>query len=485
MQSLGIEISDAGIVACGFDGTEHALLPLEAHTLAMPGYAFIGERGMLLGESAAAHLRLNPSRSTDRFWSELSLQPADIKGLRRPLSYAHLAYRQLDRTWKRAQEAFPDVRSVAVGLSPTLLADGGETDERLGILLGIIRDLQIPLAGLVSLDVAQLNFENHPDLERPGSLFALDVHQHETVLTRLSREASARSRVVARLPNCGFNQILDGLADRMAQRFLQETAYDVHDDPEDEQSFFLQVRRLLFSGRLKPAREIRIDVSGNARHMHVPDDILESALATWTDRLSELTSRTLTAEPGLKPGEPVTMLLSPRASGLRGLGVRIGRNSPRPVHVVRTEPGSAAAGAAQVAARLKPSEDLEQTPVITTWERPPAEGADRPESLETTFRSPTHVLFDAVAYPLKASGLLVGTSGEGGAPLPDNVRHAFDLPWSARDLEVSPSHSRTIQVNGVEAKGPFTLRTGDRLTVSAGDRLYGLQIIHLAGTSPA
>ena len=479
MSTLGISLSDSGIVACLFDGEDTALFPLERESVQSPGFAYLGDRGLILGEAAMAHFRLNPDRTTDRFWDQLSLQTSALRVTRKPISNAHLAYLHLKHLWERVTAANDEITSVGLALPGPWLDPDPEQEEKLGILLGIISDLNIPLSVLLPQETANLHYDAPDEVAAAPVSFYLDLHQYHAQLYRLSGRSGVEPRVAARLPSCGFHHILNDLHQKLTQLFLSETAFDIGEDSEVEQEFFLKVRRLLAPQHNRATRELAVQYEGHSRKITVAEDTLERSLYDWTERLAAMVATAARAEPEIGPNQPLVLQVSGRAESIPGLGRQIQRAVMRPVLLLSTERGASAAGAATVANRFEPVRDLQHTPIFNTWQRPePAAGATAAGGPDASAYPPTHVLADAIAYPLHASGLLENGTDSGSLRLPGPIREAFRLPWAGSDLSVTPAEGLNLTVNQRAAEGSLTLKTGDSLSVRTEGEQFELQIIH-------
>ena len=90
VSALAIEINDAGLVVA--DAGE--VLAVE------PGFALVVREGVVTGSDARAQARLYPRRVSNRYWSDLSLEPASAGG-DVDKNAAELAFAQLSGLWER------------------------------------------------------------------------------------------------------------------------------------------------------------------------------------------------------------------------------------------------------------------------------------------------------------------------------------------------------------------------------------------------
>lgn len=476
MNTVGISLADNGITACLYDGEDTALIPLESGSIFSPGYAYLGDRGLILGEEAIRNFRLSPTRITDRFWDLLSLEPSALRARKKTISHAHLAYLHLKMVWERIQTVQEEgIKSVGLALPGHFLSTDPEEEERLGILLGIVADLGIPLATLLPLELAGFHYHLPQAFEEADIIYQLDVHQYQTHLYRLHGENELRSRQVGKIPDCGFHPIVETLHAKLAQRFLGETAFDISEDTEVEQVFFEKVRTLLHAQK-KEVREISIPFDNQARSIQVAEDLLERLLAPFTSRISELVFRSLRQEIGTGESQQVALQLSGRAATIPGLANHLRRHAPLPLLVGASEKGAAAAGAAVVADRFPPAPDLQHTPIFSSWKRPHGKRKSARENGSEPAQKPTHLLYRSVAYPIPQSGMVEDSNSNGHA-LPAEVARAFQFPWTNDTVKVRPSGDVSLTINERPASGEFVLKTGDILTASFDGKRYQLECI--------
>jgi hypothetical protein len=131
---LAAHLNDAGILITDGD----RILCRE------PGFALLEDDGMVTGRVAWANASLKPRRIQNRYWSELTTAPLVDRRFQH-LTSADIASQQLEVLWRRS--AKPGVQlALAV---PSYLGY-----ENLGLLLGIIMDLDIPVVAMVDAAVA-------------------------------------------------------------------------------------------------------------------------------------------------------------------------------------------------------------------------------------------------------------------------------------------------------------------------------------------
>ena len=130
----------------------------------------------------------------------------------RHLSAADLASRQLEQIWK-AVKAHGDRLLVAV---PAYMAP-----TRLGLFLGICKELGIPIAGLVDAAVAATRREYINAIP-----VHVDVSLHSTLLTRLGQPGRAQVEKSALVESSGLVALHEAWMRSIAESFVRQSRFD-------------------------------------------------------------------------------------------------------------------------------------------------------------------------------------------------------------------------------------------------------------------
>src|SRR5690606_25694718 len=133
MSALAIEINDSGLVVANAEG----VLAVE------PGYALAERGNIVTGSEAYRQARLKPRQVSNRYWSELSLEPGS-SGIDGVGNAAELAYAQLSDIWRRLGSEDPVV----------FVVPGYYSREQLGLLVGLAEEAGVTVAALVDAAAA-------------------------------------------------------------------------------------------------------------------------------------------------------------------------------------------------------------------------------------------------------------------------------------------------------------------------------------------
>ena len=108
MRTLAIEINDSSLVVAD----ERDVLAVE------PGYALAEGGALVTGAAAYSQARLKPRQVSNRFWTDLSMEPGSA-GIDGAGSAAELAFAQLKALWSRFEPRADDIFIVTPPKSGT------------------------------------------------------------------------------------------------------------------------------------------------------------------------------------------------------------------------------------------------------------------------------------------------------------------------------------------------------------------------------
>jgi hypothetical protein len=260
VRTAGLELCDAGVCATAVEGADAWLIPLENNGVSSPGYVYYDGERYICGRQAENRSRVYPRFVSDNCWDQLSLRVSDIKVEGKSPFYSELAFHHLQHIFKRIHQEGP-VDKVVIALPGGFIAGDGE-EEKVGLVLGMIRHLKIPLAGMVDMAAASLVGHTRSGEWRTPVAMHLDVHQRATTATVFKAGASVERVHLASIP-VGYAQVYHEITPKLANRFLSLTAFDVTHDAETEQQFYNQVKTLL--EYLKDHEAVTLEMGGTRR----------------------------------------------------------------------------------------------------------------------------------------------------------------------------------------------------------------------------
>ena len=257
-----------------------------------PAIALIGDQGAAFGVEALQRARLQPQQINQQYLARLNADPLPrpSKGV---ANHADLIYRHLLEIKALADEPL----AVAV--------PGFLTEDQLGVLLGIAEEAGIHIRGFVDSAVLMGSVAEL----RPNT-WLLDLHATRCCLTELQvsdADGQAVSQgAVEDITGFGRNACIDGWANLVADRFVQDTRFDPLHAADSEQQLYDQLQAW---AERRTLSELAVEVrQGEAtRLVRVGATALGDKL---TQRLTPVAD---------KVPAGARLLVAPRSAGLPGL----------------------------------------------------------------------------------------------------------------------------------------------------------------------
>lgn len=400
--------------------------------LASPGYALVDKQNVEVGSAAFAKSRLRPLQSFNRFWHQLNEIP--LKQVEQPIRHhADLVYAHLSSVYEQA--GAPDEAVFAV--------PGSYTTEQLALMLGVARACGFNVVGLVDAAVASA-----ATAPQSGPGVHVEIHQHQTVLTRIDVDEHISQRSVETIEDAGINRILDACVSSIADTFIKQSRFDPLHHATTEQALYDELGSWLHA--LCEAPEIAVGVEHQGRRIDARlrrEDILESLSGVYDAIVKRV------------EGSP-RVLLSERLARLPGFVERLSKHDVLAgdavfqgcqAHLLKIRANSSAAGVGYLTR-------LPTTPVSEKV----SSTAPRPASEKSAAKScPTHLLSGERAYPLSTTPVYLAKSGQvANAPEEHSV---CSVVISGDQARVVVLNSTRVLINGQAVKGGAGLAAGDRI----------------------
>lgn len=411
-----------------------------------PGLALIDGRDLAVGVDAESNARLNPRRLHSRFWQDLGTSP-----LGRPfpsyLRTADLAHAHLKSVWDADGGNAGEV-IVAV--------PGVYSDDQLALVLGIARELAIPVRGLIDAAVAAA-----ADRELQAHVLHLDLHLHRAVLTELEHGQEIVRKTVRTEPRIGLLGLRDTWSRVIAQTFVRATRFDPLHVAATEQVLYAQLAQHLEVLAGKDSTEVRIASGGHQHTVELDRARIVDAAVSAYETLSSLVR-------AHEHPDDTTLLLSHRAAALPGLVDHLEEHTESSVVVLH--PAAAASGALAHADRIRsqdpalpfvtrlPGLDAREPGPVTIPVNPPPDGGRH---------LPTHLVVNGVAHRIESEPMILGPGGiEEGSDLDQPYPSVRRLAGQAvLDAPVEAG----VTVNGDPIEGRTALAPGDQLRLGTAD----------------
>jgi hypothetical protein len=474
MTALGLELCDVNVQAALGDGAG-AINPLAVPggSTALLGWpAFVARDGnnFMYGRAAEDIWHVHPRKVCHNFLNHLSREASPLSLDGKFLSYSQLGYYFLRDYGQQTFARLPDRLVLAV--PGTFLKDAATEDEKVGLLLGIARELKWPLAGVVDMACAALCDPSLPGANASWPIVVLDVHLDGAEITLFQTEQQLKRVEFLQLPLSGFAQLLKQAVTAMGNRFLRHTAFDILADGRLEQAFYGQVKDFAFGAM--PEFHFQINTAKRAYEMTATRELLLGDAQPFVAALTAAVTALLRKHSIDVHG--CTLALTVRAAAVPGLESRFRQAGLN--HLLRLPRAAAAQGAARLAADLPVPADVSDVPVLTAvaleqanlrrgaaWEMR-LQRATLPGPREV----PTHVILDGIGQPLRGTDTVkIGSPGQ------PNLDVVLPAPFKAAPDCLVPLIRDAGRLWLDEAQigdgGTVVAGTAGRLPVEAGDRM--------------
>ncbi len=489
MATLGIELCDAAFQAASCKESEAQCLTVaDANGVVdWPGYAYFDGQKFSYGRTAEDQWFVHPRRVAHTFWARLAHEPSTIGPAGRLAPFSELSFHFLREFMQRASSATP-AEKVVLAVPGAYLKDAATEEEKIGLLLGIMGELKLPLAGIVDMACAALCDPRANGFNPALPVVVIDLHLEGADITLLATEERLARKDFIHLPQSGYAQLLKHLTGTMGNRFLRHTAFDILEDGRIEQTFFRQTKDFLLGGAAE--HRFQINTATRAYELLAKREQLATDSQAFVSTLVQGVQTFL--HNSTHGAEPCTVALTDRAARLPGLESRLRTAGFH--RLLRLPAGAAACGAARLGeTSLKAAADLADVPVETAvplalarrsaaaaWEA-------RLQKLRTTGAarpSPTHIILDGIGTSLGTGGrFTIGVAGVGAdVALPDAFSSAEDcaIPL-VREAGRLWFIDTTVPRSGPAATAPAArqpVEAGDRLTIRCGTALADVLFAH-------
>ncbi len=381
-----------------------------------PGVAVVLDDRVSFGDAALEQTRLHPRQAQTQYWHQLSADPIAVGG-RTIKNHADLVYQHLLEIKRLGN--LPDNEPVFVAVP------SNTSPEQLSLLLGIANEASIQISALADLAVATAS-----TLARPGHCTFLDNGFHRTILTRLETNGSVSRTSYSEAAETGFQALVEGWIDAVADLFVQETRFDPLRIADTEQQLFSHVLKNVASC----VDEFLVEVShaGESRRVAVTRSLLATKSSQRLDALLQ------------QIGDPTTIVLSHRIARVPGL-TEVLRAAGHDVNVVEPH----AIFSAAMAHEKNSAQSDGGVSFITQFAS--ANSRDEPTNLIRV--RPTHLLHGTEATSL--SNVISDQNQTS-----NNVR-GFCIELEGSEYRVLPMAKAEVKINGVVIDSSTSVAVGD------------------------
>ena len=256
---IAIEFNDSGIVVC--DSRQRLLNS--------PGYAITLSTQQWLGKDARDRAFLHPNECNHRFWAHI----ARAKSGTVDHTNTKLALQHLESIWNKVST---DVDAVILTVPATFTKSG------LGILLGICRQLLIPVRAMIHHAVLSPRQADHD-----GTTVHVDMQLHHTAITQL--DEINKEFVVARsevLDQIGLHSLYVQVAEFIAQVFISNTRLDPLHSAELEQQLFNNLPTWLQAMQMQEVVRCQLEYQNSSFEVAIEAEEIKTTLKPQLNKIA-------------------------------------------------------------------------------------------------------------------------------------------------------------------------------------------------------
>ena len=389
MSLLGLELSDAGILVAGSEPA--GLLKVDGNSVESPGFALPEKKGLTVGRAAERKAHLYPRQILNHFWDQLNTEPLE-KPSPFAQNHAEIAFEHFAHIWETVKHHGQEI---------VIAVPGFYTREHLGFILGITRELSIPVKGFVPLAVAAV-----PDRLPEGLLLHLDMHMHRFEITRLQRAGQLSQKDTASSEGNGLSKLYRRWVDAIAEEFVRSTRFDPLHQAATEQELYDRLPGVLTQLNQNPSVYFEMTGGSKVYHVTLTRDIFYQKAAPVFQEIQRLIGRLYDRFGKNEPG--AVLMLTDRIARLPGVTPMLA--AIENFKIIELQSGCAALGIFGFENQLIAQQPGGSAPFLTT--RPlPAENSiseAQPQRHPQTQPQPTHILYRNLAYRITAKPLVIG-----------------------------------------------------------------------------
>jgi hypothetical protein len=235
-----------------------------------PGYAIETKNDFWIGNEARDRAYLYSNQCNNKFWYEIAC--ADKKDLNQ--QNINLAMRHLEHAWGQVET---EVNTVV------LIVPGTFTKTGLGLLLGICKELNIPVQAMVHQSVLCPYQVDHK-----GETVHVDIQLHHTVITplkKIEKEFIAADSKV--LHGSGLIKLYEHIAEYLAQEFIKKTRLDPMHNAQLEQQLYDCLPDWLQQSQNNDTVDCKLQYKNKIYEIEVHSPALHSVYERFIDTISK------------------------------------------------------------------------------------------------------------------------------------------------------------------------------------------------------
>jgi len=421
MTLIVLELNDTGILAGAADS---GLICLDGQALESPGFALPHKKDLQVGRTAESKAHLLPRQILNRFWDQLNTEPLAQATRHAPHNNAEIAYRHLSLIWPRLQNFGDEI---------VVLTPGFYDKSQLGLILGIARELGMPVKGFVPLALASASRPVRDEM-----LLHLDIHLHRLEVVYLEQGENLTLRDTATTSEKGLLHLHRQWVDAIAGEFVRTTRFDPFHQAASEQELYDRLPAVISHMQHNPSMLLELNSKSAPHSITLDRELMVRSGESVYGEILRLIDRMQDKRAG---GHMSTVLqVSHRLGRLPGCIEML--RTIKDTQIIELDQGAGVFGALEIWPGLEEQHQPTGISFFTSrpWPRSLRSHDRGAAAGEAAQPGPTHLLYRSVAYPITDKPLTIGSAHVSGQ------NHAAIIVEAAG---VSPKHC-TIALSGGE-----------------------------------
>ena len=390
MSLIGLEISDAGIIAAA--GTPAKLLALDGQSLESPGFALPQKGRLLVGKEAEGKAQLFPRQILYRFWDQLNTEPLEQPAKYAPQNHAEIVYHHLSRIWQAIHKHGDEIVLVV----PDFL-----NRQQLGLILGIAQELSMNVKGFVPMALA-VSSVAFPD----KILMYLDIHLHRIEAIYLNQGEYLTIEDSATTSAIGLNHLYREWVETIAQEFVRSTRFDPLHLAASEQELYDRLPGVLSHLQHNSSMVFEMIDAATSYNVTLKHDLFARKAESIYEEICRLVER-IRNKHG-KDKSAVALQLSHRLNRLPGCREML--STLKDIQIIEFVRGAGAKGVLRIWQQLSDQRNAEGISFFTSrpWHNSSRHYDLKPVTQNAGETLPTHLLYRNIAYPITEKPLAIG-----------------------------------------------------------------------------
>jgi hypothetical protein len=464
MSLIGLEISDAGIIAAA--GPPDRLLELDGPATESPGFALPQKKRLLVGKKAAGKAHLFPHQILDRFWDQLDTEPLEQPAKYAPRNHAEIVYQHLSRIWQVIQKQGDEI---------VLVVPGFYNRQQLGLILGIAQELSMNVKGFVPMALA-VSSAAFPD----KMLMHLDIHLHRIEVTYLKQGEYLTIEDSASTSGNGLIHLYREWMETIAQEFVRSTRFDPLHRAASEQELFDRLPGVLAHLQHNSSMVFDMIDAGTSYSITLKRNLFTRKAESIYREVCGLVEKIRKKQGKDRPA--IALQLSDRISRLPGCREML--STITDTLIIELVRGAGANGVLRIWQQLSDQRNAEGISFFTSrpWQNSRRTYVFDPAAEKTVDTLPTHLLYGSIAYPITEKALTIGreigsekTRVQIYGRTPRISPPYCTIRLRGREVELNDYSTDGIFVDEIRVEGSWALKLGQ--TIRLGTNAEQLQLI--------